>query len=793
MENSTTVYSKAIAGLGRIDIRYMDLEKDLPVIYNWVTQEYAKYWGCNNKSIEQVRAEYEGIISSSHSNAFVGILNGKFSFLCECYDPAKDPVGEHYEALPGDMGMHVLVGPPEKRIPHFTWYVFTTIMDFMFSDSSINRIVVEPDMNNTKIHELNKRAGFEYQRNIQLPNKIASLAFCTRAQYYKALNKENNMKIPQQGIAHLKPELWAKANRLHVAKIISEFAHELLLQPVLQSEENGWGHYSLVPPGKPGIEYLFKAKKLSLNHWYIDKQTVTKRIDRKTTDLDSLYFILEFSDGLNISKEQLPGYMEEIASTLYGSTYMLSKKSLTAKELAQADYQTFEHAMTSGHPCFVANNGRIGFDSDDYQEFAPEADQAIQLIWLAGHKSHTSYSAIDELSYQTLLEKELDPQTLSLFNQIIEKKGLSPKDYFFIPVHPWQWYNKLSIIFAPDIAANNLLCLGYGPDEFKPQQSIRTFYNISNPEKFYTKTALSVLNMGFVRGLTPYYMDSTPPITNWIKQAIGEDPYIKQLGFTLLCEVATVGYRNFYYEEFGRNSAYNKMLAALWRESPATVLAPGQQLMTMAALLHVDNNGDALLPALIAASGKSTSVWLQQYLQCYLTPLLHCFYQHDLVFMPHGENLILVMEGNIPVKAIMKDITEEIAVFNTELELPEKARRICVDVPEELRILSLFIDVFDCFFRFLTEILEEHCDYSDEQFWELVAACIQDYQQDHPQLAEKFEQYDLFAPEFTLSCLNRLQLRNNKQMVDLADPAGSLQLAGTLKNPVAVYKPTPIH
>jgi siderophore synthetase component len=770
------VYSKVIRGLGVIELHPIEIEKHLAVIYDWVTKPYAKYWGMNDKPIAFVREEYERI------PALIGLFNGQVSFLCEIYDPAQDPVGEHYEVQRGDLGMHLLVGPPVKRIPHFTLHVFATIMDYMFSDPAIKRIVVEPDINNTKIHTLNKLAGFEYQYNITFPHKIASLAFCTREQYLKNIN---NMKIPAQGVAHLKPALWAKANRLHVCKIISEFSHELMLHPELQSEENGWGIYHLTPPGNSRTTYSFKAKKLSLNHWYIDKNSINK----SEGDLDSMLFILEFKDVLGISAEQLPGYLEEIANTLYGSTYMMSKGNPSAKELAQADYQTFEHAMTSGHPCFVANNGRIGFDTADYREFAPEADQPIRLIWLAGHKSHTAYSAVDELPYATFINKELDEDTLAAFNKVLKDKELNSADYFFIPVHPWQWYNKLSMTCAPDIAANNLVCLGYGPDEFMAQQSIRTFYNVSHPEKFYTKTALSVLNMGFVRGLTPYYMDSTPPITDWIKKDIGEDPYLKQLGFTLLCEVATVGYRNFYFEQFGRNSAYNKMLAALWRESPASVLQPGQQLMTMAALLHVDDNGDALLPALISASGKTTTFWLKQYLRCYLTPLLHCFYQHDLVFMPHGENLILVMEGQIPVKVIMKDITEEIAVFNPDLNIHEKAKRICVDVPEELRLLSIFIDVFDCFFRFLTQILVEHTDFSDQQFWELVAKCITEYQQDQPQLSEKFEQYDMFAPSFTLSCLNRLQLANHKQMVDLADPAGSLQLAGTLDNPVAAYKP----
>ena len=43
----------------------------------------------------------------------------------------------------------------------------------------------------------------------------------------------------------------------------------------------------------------------------------------------------------------------------------------------------------------------------------------------------------------------------------------------------------------------------------------------------------------------------------------------------------------------------------------------------------------------------------------------------------------------------------------------------------------------------------------------------------------------LFAPRFKHSCLNRLQLRNTRQMVDLTDQAGSLQFAGTLANPLA--------
>ncbi|MFP4138360.1 MAG: ferric iron reductase [Halomonas sp.] len=63
------------------------------------------------------------------------------------------------------------------------------------------------------------------------------------------------------------------------------------------------------------------------------------------------------------------------------------------------------------------------------------------------------------------------------------------------------------------------------------------------------------------------------------------------------------------------------------------------------------------------------------------------------------------------------------------------------------------------------------------------------YQQEHPEFAAKFARHDLFAPEFTRSCLNRLQLNDHQQMIDLADPAKNLQFAGTLVNPIAAFRP----
>lgn len=590
------------------------------------------------------------------------------------------------------------------------------------------------------------------------------------------------MKTPTQNIQHLTKENWDKANAILLKKTLSEFAHELLIVPI----QNANNSYTISSPDKKA-EYTFIASVLALNHWSIAVDSIQKTINNVPSPLRLLEFIIEFKDTLGISESLLPTYLEEITSTLYSTAYKIANEKYTAKDLLDLDYQKIEHAMTEGHPCFVANSGKNGFNIDDFAAFSPEANTPVQLLWIAGHRSKATFTAIEALDYQKVLQQELSAANIALFENVLQSQNLNIDDYYFFPVHPWQWFNKLALIFAPDIAENHLVCLGYGDDEYSAQQSIRTFFNTSSPEKFYAKTALSVINMGFMRGLSPYYMESTPAITEWVANLVENDEYLQQKGFTLLGEVATIGYRNFLYEPLGRSIPHNKMLATLWRESPIPKLEKGQHIMTMAALLHVDQSGNAFVAELIQKSGISAKAWISHYLDAYLSPLLHCFYEHEMVFMPHGENLILVLENHIPVKAIMKDITEEVMVFNGEIPLPEKVKRIHIDMKEPLKILCIFNDVFQFYFRFLSAILSETKTLSEEDFWSAVADCIHQYQSAQPHLQEQFKKYNLFVPEFDSCCLNRLQLRNNKQMLDLADPIESLQFVGKLRNPVSVF------
>ncbi|MEU2383233.1 IucA/IucC family siderophore biosynthesis protein [Streptomyces sp. NPDC012461] len=586
---------------------------------------------------------------------------------------------------------------------------------------------------------------------------------------------------PSDAVAHLSPELWARANRLLIRKALAEFTHERLITP----EATGDGRY--VVRSDDGLtEYRFTAVRRALDHWQVDAESISRHRGDTELPLEALDFVIELQKSLGLGDEVLPVYLEEISSTLSGTCYKLTKPPVTSAELARAGFQAIETGMTEGHPCFVANNGRLGFGIHEYAAYAPEAAAPVKLVWLAAHRSRAAFTAGVGIDYESFVRQELGADTVARFEGVLRGQGLDPADYLLIPVHPWQWWNKLTVTFAAEVARRHLVCLGEGDDEYLAQQSIRTFFNTSHPEKHYVKTALSVLNMGFMRGLSAAYMEATPAINDWLAQLIEGDAVLRATGLSIIRERAAAGYRHLEYERAtDRYSPYRKMLAALWRESPVSSLAEGESLATMASLVHVDHEGSSFAGALIEQSGLAPAEWLRHYLHAYYTPLLHCFYAYDLAFMPHGENVILVLRDGVVQRAVYKDIAEEIVVMDPDAVLPPEVSRIRVEVPEDQKLLSVFTDVFDCFFRFLASDLAAEGILSEDDFWRTVAEVTRAYQASVPELADKFAQYDLFAPEFALSCLNRLQLRDNRQMVDLADPSAALQLVGTLENPLA--------
>jgi hypothetical protein len=167
--------------------RRVDAVADAPLLHSWVTQPYASFWGMLSATVEVVVEEYSKIQSSGHHHALLGLDGGVPAFLMEEYRPSESPLAAAYAVQEGDIGMHLLVAPPSGGPkPGYTAAVMDSVLDRLFQAPGVERVVVEPDARNTKIHILNERLGFRPAGVVTLPDKEALLSFCTRQDYLDA-------------------------------------------------------------------------------------------------------------------------------------------------------------------------------------------------------------------------------------------------------------------------------------------------------------------------------------------------------------------------------------------------------------------------------------------------------------------------------------------------------------------------------------------------------------------------------------------------------------------------------
>lgn len=569
-------------------------------------------------------------------------------------------------------------------------------------------------------------------------------------------NTLNNTPISQEN--------WIQANRDLMAKTIAELMHEELLKPISNSEDaNGYTMFTL-KTGSENIEYSFRGQERLMDYWHIDKDSIEKvENGEKASALSIPAFFLEMQTVLDLDSNTLAKYTEELLHTLYCDALILSKGVISSKDLAASNYQTVEHQMT-GHPWVIVNKSRLGFSPTDLQTFSPEADKTLKVLWLAAHKNRSSFHALQHIDQEEFYRSEIGAELYQNFKQKLVDDGKSVQDYNLIPVHPWQWEHKLKIHFAGDIVSGILILLGEGNDVYSPQQSIRTLFNTNHPEKRYLKTAVSILSTGNIRGLSPKQMQIAPSITDWVKGLIKGDSYLETKGTIFLGEEASIAYLHPQYGAIANVPyQYNEFLGALWRESAESYLQEGEEMFTMASLLYVDQNGIPLVQAFAEKAGVSIEEWITDYLEAYLTPLLHIYYTHSLCVTPHGENIMVVLKNGIPQRIVIKDFVDDIVLTAEAREnLPDHLADGLIQSSNKENVpLSILLGVFDAFFRYLSNVLHTHSDFKEETFWTLVHDCVENYKNHNPHLQERFEKYDLYIPTFKRFYINSLRLKNN--------------------------------
>ncbi|MFJ5682126.1 IucA/IucC family protein [Streptomyces sp. NPDC093099] len=625
----------------------------------------------------------------------------------------------------------------------------------------------------------------------------------------------------------LNPRAWERAAGRLLAKLIGEFAYEEIIEPVSPAVPAAASAAASVPapvpssdeasapdapdvPDAPGsydayasaaglLPYAltldggetltFRASRGAYGSWRVDPGSLACDGRRFT---DPLRFLLLSRRLLALDGATLGHLVRELTTTIAADA-KLDHTALSAARLADLGYAELEGHQT-GHPWIVLNKGRGGFSATDADRWAPEARTPTELPWIAASTSLATYRGVGSLETpDQLYAGELDDAVRERFDSILRSRGLDPAGYLYLPVHPWQWDEVLLQLYAPAIAEGAIVPLPTDGDLRLPQQSIRTFLNLGRPDRHTVKLPLSILNTLVWRGLPTERTLAAPAVTAWMHAVRDADTFLRDdCAVILLGEVASVTVEHPLYDHLPEVPyQYKELLGAIWREPLQARLASGERARTLASLIHTDPHGLAFTAELVARSGLTPADWLQRLFSALLPPLLHFLYRYGTVFSPHGENAIVVFDGqDVPVRLAIKDFVDDVNISARPLpehdSMPADVKSILLT--EEPSFLTQFIHsgLFVGVFRYLAPLCQDQLGVPEDEFWSLVRAEILRYQSRFPELKERFETFDLLTPRIERLCLNRNRLHLDGYRDRAHRPHAAVH--GTVPNPLAVRR-----
>lgn len=542
--------------------------------------------------------------------------------------------------------------------------------------------------------------------------------------------------------------MWERVNREMIAKILAELEYER----TLNATELASGRW-VIEVGKTHWE--FNANRSIWGWLHIDPASL------KGEPFEADALLHHLAAELNMNDAQTAEHLEDLYATLRGDLQLLeARRGMNAEDLIGLHPDKLQ-CLLSGHPKFIFNKGRRGWGIDALRAYAPEYSNHFRLHWVAVRRDKFIWSHDDECKMSSLLASSMNDEELIRFNQHWQSLRLD-HSWLPLPVHPWQWQQKIAIHFLPQLSRGEIVELGEFGDSYLAQQSLRTLTNISRISPFDIKLPLTVYNTSCYRGIPGKYIAAGPLASGWLKQQFAEDPTLVSSGAQILVEPAA-GYmaHEGYAVLPGAPYRVQEMLGVIWRENPSCYLQEGEQAVLMAALMETDNAGRPLIDAWIQRSGLDAESWLSRMFNVVVIPFYHLMCRYGVALIAHGQNVTLVMKDAIPQRILLKDFQGDMRLVDRDFpemaSLPAAVKEVTARLSADYLIHDLQTGHFVTVLRFISR-LTLRSGVSEVRFYQLLADVIQQYMVAHPAMADRFALFDLFKPQIIRVILNPVKL-----------------------------------
>lgn len=154
---------------------------DLHLVHRWNQAPHVAAFARRAWSLQRWEAELREQLDHDDVRTLLISWHGRPVIHAEVHRAARTVVGAGYQARPHDLGLTVAVGELAMTDQGLVRSLLPRLTDALFeADPRCTRIVLDPDVRNTRAIRSFEAGGFVAADEIMLPGKLALLMVCKR-------------------------------------------------------------------------------------------------------------------------------------------------------------------------------------------------------------------------------------------------------------------------------------------------------------------------------------------------------------------------------------------------------------------------------------------------------------------------------------------------------------------------------------------------------------------------------------------------------------------------------------
>ncbi|GLZ36109.1 hypothetical protein Lesp02_82960 [Lentzea sp. NBRC 105346] len=153
----------------------------LDLIHGWMQKPHVAAFWRQAWPRDRWEQELRGHLAGNDIRPFLVARDGHPVIYLEVYRAARDRVAQCYQARPHDIGLHVAIGELAMTDRGLVRALLPVLTKALFdADPHCTRVILEPDVRNTRAIKSFQAGGFVIADEILLPDKVAALMVCKR-------------------------------------------------------------------------------------------------------------------------------------------------------------------------------------------------------------------------------------------------------------------------------------------------------------------------------------------------------------------------------------------------------------------------------------------------------------------------------------------------------------------------------------------------------------------------------------------------------------------------------------